>query len=92
MAKNAKRTRASASPVKKEAKIANKFIYCCETYKIWPKGACLIDTKYYKTNKPLDLKKIPTVLKRKNYNLNRFINLVAAPEEYLVINNYVAIK
>lgn len=92
MAKNTKRVRTSSSPVKKEAKISDRFVYCCEVYKIWDRGACIIDTKYYKSKKSLDLKKIPTILKRKNYKLHRFIELIAAPEDYLIANNYVPIK
>lgn len=92
MAKNAKRTRVSSKSIIKEAKLSDKFIYRCETYKVWSKGACLISTRYYKSNNPLDLKKIPTILKRKNYNLIRFIKLIAAPEEYLNANGYIAIK
>lgn len=73
---------------KHEILVSPKFIYCFSTYKIWKQGACLLDEKYYASLKPLDLKKIPKVLKKKDYSIHRFIDLESAPENYLINNGY----
>lgn len=65
-----------------------KFVYCVSTYKFWKQGACLMDEKYYASQQPLDLKKIPTILKKKGYTIQRFIELESAPEEYLIDKGY----
>jgi hypothetical protein len=55
---------------------------------MWRRGASLIDEKYYTSNKPLNIKKIPKLLKKKDYVIQRFINLEGAPEEYLINEGY----
>lgn len=68
--------------------VSTKFVYCFTTYKMWKRGASLIDEKYYTSNKPLNIKKIPKLLKKKDYVIQRFINLEGAPEEYLINEGY----
>lgn len=70
-----------------EVQVSAKFIYSCDIYKIWNKGACLLDQKYYATTIPLKLK-ISNVLKKSGYVIRRFINLESAPEEYLIRKGY----
>lgn len=65
-----------------------KFIYCSTVYKFWKHGASLMDEKYYASDKPLDTKKVSSVIKKKNYEIRRFINLEGAPEDYLLDNGY----
>lgn len=71
-----------------EVVVAPKFVYCISTYKFWKQGACLMDEKYYANQQPFDLKKIPTILKKKGYTIQRFIKLESAPEEYLINKGY----
>jgi hypothetical protein len=55
---------------------------------MWRYGASLMDETYYTSNKPLNVKKIPKLLKKKDYVIQRFINLEGAPEEYLINEGY----
>lgn len=73
---------------KQIVKIAPKFIYHCSVYKCWSKGAALLSEKYYATKHPLNLKKIPSILKKKNFTIQRFLELESAPEEYLIAKGY----
>ena len=65
-----------------------KFVYCSSVYKIWKRGACLINEQYYTSNKPLNLNKIQYILRKKDYIIQRFIELESAPEEYLINLGY----
>lgn len=73
---------------KQEVRVYHKFIYCSSVYKIWKQGACLLDEKHYVSTKPLNLKKIPKVSKKKDYTIQRFIQLESAPEDYLITKGY----
>jgi hypothetical protein len=55
---------------------------------MWRYGASLMDETYYTSNKPLNISKIPKLLKKKDYVIQRFINLEGAPEEYLINEGY----
>jgi hypothetical protein len=68
--------------------VSPKFVYCFTTYKMWRYGASLMDETYYTSNKPLNISKIPKLLKKKDYVIQRFINLEGAPEEYLINEGY----
>ena len=56
---------------KQEVKVYHKFVYCSSVYKIWKQGACILDEKYYVCGKPLNLKKIPKMIKKKGYTIQR---------------------
>lgn len=71
-----------------EVKVASKFVYQIEVYRIWKRGAYILADKFYKTNKPLNLKKLPLLLKRKTYTIRRFVTLICAPEDYLINQGY----
>ena len=73
---------------KQEVTVSPKYVYCSSVYRIWKLGACLLDEQYYVSNKPLNLKKIPKILKKKGYSIHRFINLESAPEDYLIKKGY----
>lgn len=65
-------------------RVSPKFIYCSSVYRIWKKGASLIEETHYASNSPLDSKKIETVVKKNGYIIQRFLELEGAPEEYLI--------
>lgn len=71
-----------------EVKVSPKFVYCSSVYKIWNRGAGLLDETYYISSKPLNLKKIPTKLRQKGYTIQRYIQLESAPENYLITKGY----
>lgn len=71
-----------------EVAVSHKFVYHSSVYRVWKSGAGLLDDKYYVSNSPLNLKKIPTVIKKKKYSIRRFFELEAAPEEYLITKGY----
>lgn len=70
--------------------VKDKFIYCSSVYKLSKRKAELIEEKYYSSTVPIKLKKKDLVLKKKEYILYRFFDLIAAPLEYLLNNNYHA--
>lgn len=71
-----------------EVKVASEFVYQVEVYRMWKRGAYLLDDTFYKTTKPLNLKKFPLLLKRKTYTIRRFVTLICAPEFYLINQGY----
>lgn len=71
-------------------KVHDKFIYLISVYKFWKNGMCLWKEQYYSSNKPLKINKKSNLLKRKEYKLYRVIELLCAPEDYLIKNNYEA--
>lgn len=73
---------------RQEVTVASKFIYCVSIYKMWRRGASLIDEKYYASMAPIDFKKTISVIKRKDYDIQRFIKLESAPEQYLIEEGY----
>lgn len=73
-------------------RVSKKFIYCSSIYKIWAKGACLLEEKYYASNNPINFKKVPTSIKKNGYRIQRFIELEGAPENYLIAKGYKLLK
>ena len=71
-----------------EVVVHDKFVYCVSLYKIWSNGASLLDEKYYASEKPLKLSKNKLFSKRKNYILQRFLELQYAPESFLIKNQF----
>lgn len=71
-----------------EVYVSDKYVYYSSVHKMWKMGASLLDERYYVSNSPLNLKKIPKVLKKKDYNIHRFITLEGAPEHYLIKKGY----
>jgi hypothetical protein len=68
--------------------ISAKYVYRTTAHKMWKWGSCFIGEKYYASSKPLNIKKIPTKMKKKEYTIYRFIELESAPEHYLIKNGY----
>lgn len=75
-----------------QIRITRKFIYSVDVYKIWKKGACLLSSKYYACSNVLNLKKIPVMVKKKGYTIQRFVVLEGAPKEYLIAKGYKQLK
>ena len=71
-----------------ELRISQRFVYSIDVYRIWKKGACLLSSNYYASPQPLDSKKIPTIIKKKGYIIQRFIQLEGAPKDYLINKGY----
>lgn len=71
-----------------ELRVSQRFVYSIDVYRIWKKGACLLSSKYYASPKPLDSKKIPTIVRKKGYVIQRFIELDGAPKNYLINKGY----
>jgi hypothetical protein len=68
--------------------VAETFIYHIETYVAWKNGVALYDDKWYSSKEPLKFKKKDNLLKRKTYKLFRLVNMIYAPESYLIRNGY----
>jgi hypothetical protein len=68
--------------------VQDKFVYYESVYKIFKRRSELIQEQYYSSDKCIKLKKKNIVLKRKEYVIYRFLDLIAAPLEYLLNNNF----
>lgn len=71
-----------------EVYVSDKYVYHSSVHKMWKMGAQFLDDRYYISNSPLNLKKVPKVLKKKDYSIYRFITLESAPENYLIKQGY----
>ena len=71
-----------------ELRVSQRFVYSIDVYRIWKKGACLLSSNYYASPKPLDSKKIPIIVRKKGYVIQRFIELEGAPKDYLINKGY----
>jgi len=71
----------------------NYFIYKEEIWECYPKSFRLLREKYYKINHEIkqskkDKKRDYVYNKNTKQELIRILDLIAAPEEYLINNNY----
>lgn len=73
---------------KQEVYVSPRFVYHSSVYRVWKYGAGLLDDKYYVSTSPLNMKKVPLVVKKRGYTIRRFIELESAPEEYLITKGY----
>lgn len=71
-----------------EVSVSPKFVYCSSVYKIWKRGASLLEEKYYASNTPLILSKSNRKITKKGYIIQRFLDLESAPADYLINNGY----
>ena len=62
------------------------FLYEVTIYQISKGMARLLESKYYKSNKVLNLKKNKSCKKYKNFSIVRYIDLLAAPVEFIKEN------
>ena len=70
-----------------EVSVSPKFVYCSSVYKIWKRGASLLE-EYYASNTPLILSKSNRKITKKGYIIQRFLDLESAPADYLINNGY----
>lgn len=68
--------------------ISDKFIYCESIYALSKGRAEMLEEKYYSLLNPLKIKKKNLKKKFKDYILYRYIDLISAPEEYLLNNKF----
>ncbi len=62
------------------------FLYEVNIYKVTKNMTCLLDSKYYKSDKLLKIKNEVTCKKFKNHQIIRYINLLGAPIEFIKEN------
>ena len=69
--------------------VSDKFIYLDEIYIKFKEGVSLYKSTYYKSDKPIKLKKKDYIgNKKKSSYLIRFFDLLYAPEDYLINNGF----
>lgn len=64
-------------------KIYSSFIYEVCLYKHWKNGYCQLDSKFYKSDHILHIKKNRVITKYKNFFLEKEIILVGVPKEFI---------
>lgn len=64
------------------------FAYEISLHKYWKNGYCLLGSKLYKSDRPLDIKKGLAINKQKDYTLEKEITLVGAPKGFLEENKF----
>lgn len=60
------------------------FVYEVSISKYWKNGYSLLNTKYYKSNKPLNFKRTVLSKEFKNYSIKKEIVLIGVPKEYAI--------
>lgn len=68
------------------------FLYEVSLYKIEPKRANILSSRFYISNKLLKVKDTEIIKHFKNFNVTRFITLLAAPESFIKENNLLLIN
>lgn len=64
------------------------FLYEVSVYKLSRNMACILGSKYFKSDKLLNIKKDVEYLKKtKDYNIVRYIDLLGAPMSFIEENN-----
>lgn len=63
------------------------FLYEVSIYKITKSMACILDSKCFKSDKLLKIKKTVEHKKLKDYSIVRYINLLGAPIDFIKENN-----
>lgn len=69
-------------------KVSDRFVYVESIYILLKNRAELFSEKFYKSSKPIKLKKKDLLKKTKKYTLYRFLDLVEAPLDYLLTNKF----
>lgn len=63
------------------------FLYEVSIYKITKNMVCILDSKYYKSDKLLTIKKKAEYKKVKDGHIARFVDFLGAPIEFIRENN-----
>lgn len=56
-------------------------------YKYWKNGFCLLDSKYIKSDRPLNIKHSNMYSRHNGYLIEKSIELVGAPSGFIIENN-----
>lgn len=59
------------------------FLYEVSVYKITKDMAALMGSKFYKSDKPLNIKKDVTVKKCKDYDIVRYVDILGVTQEFV---------
>lgn len=70
------------------ARVSQKYVYHTSVHRLYKWGGSFLGDKYYASSKPLNLKKVPIKVKKKDYTIQRFVELESAPEHYLIKIGY----
>lgn len=63
------------------------FIYEVDLYRIAENRANVISTRYYKSNKLLNIKDVEIVRRFDKFTIERYITLLSAPQSFIEENN-----
>lgn len=63
------------------------FLYEVDLYSISPKRTKILLSRYYTSDKFLNVKEVEVVKRFKNFNIQRFITLLGAPISFIEENN-----
>lgn len=63
------------------------FIYEVDLYRIAKNRANIISTRYYKSNKLLNIKDVEVVRRFDKFTIERYITLLSAPQSFIEENN-----
>lgn len=63
------------------------FLYEVSIYRIAPMRANMLSTRYYTSDKLLEVKEVEVIKRFKDFNIERFITLLGAPKSFIEENN-----
>lgn len=63
------------------------FLYEVSVYKITKNMAALMGSQFYKSDKPLTIKKDSTIKKYKDYSVIRYVDILGVTKEFVEENN-----
>lgn len=63
------------------------FLYEVSVYKLAPNMACILGSKFFKSDKLLNIKKDVEYKKAKDFTIVRYIDLLGAPMSFIEENN-----
>lgn len=63
------------------------FLYEVSVYKITKNMAALMGSQFYKSDKPLTIKKDSTIKKYKDYSVVRYVDILGVTKEFVEENN-----
>ncbi len=62
---------------------SSSFTYEVCLYKYWKYGYCILGSKFYRSNKQLPIKKKNIFKKQEDFIIEKEINLIGVPEEFI---------
>ena len=84
---NSKKSSVGSKQLLRKKEVSNKFIYEVSVYVLNKNGAECKGSKFYASEEPLEEKTICVDIDE-NKKAVKFIDLIAAPESYLISHNY----